>query len=563
MSEDWRDYTLTVTLPTTEIAAFAKARIAHQVWIKQQPGPRPDTLSVTATLADPQQPDKHEHAAVTFPVCFLPRDEVGRFWFWLGGILMEITVPAGAADWPELVRRMRARNAALGIEEPKNQATPSTVMRGDYFKASGRLMDTPRVAASQGKLADIGRWYEQTGLNRRVAMAAAALTQATTREAALGIQRATIAEIEDLVYWREDGTPAHGQHHEDILWAFEALRALPVPIVKVEWQQVGTNRRKRFRKVYKLGIGQLIQTYWPIWRHRATGELVYAETPPHDKHVIERKPDRRKRMRELVEANAAVGLRSQFPADCYELEAIEWRWNTDIANDYICPQSASTPRKRRHEGSRFVMVHRRYFAVQKHLAAMHLVYAQRLFDLIISEKSHIKSRRGRAVWVEIQAEKVVKWLGLWEEYQKRPKHVLEEHLQRAIQALIAEGVMLPRSDELPRQPTNRDRRKTDVYCWKVAELWSTVALVQPEEVQIIQAEQLELPGIPRPDIPSGAAVRAAREAAGINLREFARRMGGPDFSTWSRYEAGKHIRVGAITPEVWKRVGEFIATATA
>jgi hypothetical protein len=464
----------------------------------------------------------------------------------------------------------------------------------EYFKAPARFLDTPRHAAAQKNLPAIEAWYLQTAFNRTVGMAAAALTKTKTREDILGVQKATVEEIEDLVFWREEGTPAHGQHRQDILKAFEALRAIPVPIVKVDWKQIGTGRNPRFVKVWKLGVGQLIQTYWPFWKERATGKIVYAADPGHKKDLVASKRDRRKKTRELVGANPVAALLQVFPPDKYEFAGLEWRWNTDIAQDFICPQVALTEDNRprlklkggRHiEGSRFVMVNRRYFAVQKHLRAQGMKYAPRLLDVIISEKKHITSRGKGAVWIEIEAEKVVKWLDLWEDYKQHPKHVLEDHIQEAIQALIAEGVMLPGSRSLPETPPNKKRRVADYYRWKVAELWSTVALVPPEEAKEIEAEmeadaakaaapalppalpgpgieQAVLPGMelpPAPPLPAGADIRAARDAAGVSLRDFAQAMKGPGISIWSRYIAGKPVRVENITPDTWQLVRDFIA----
>ena len=75
---------------------------------------------------------------------------------------------------------------------------------------------------------------------------------------------------------------------------------------------------------------------------------------------------------------------------------------------------------------------------------------------------------------------------------------------------------------------------------------------QPEK------DQLVLPGLieAAQPIPSGPDIRAAREAAGVNLRDFARMMNGPAFKTWSNYETGKPIRVKS---EVWQRVRDFIS----
>jgi len=64
---------------------------------------------------------------------------------------------------------------------------------------------------------------------------------------------------------------------------------------------------------------------------------------------------------------------------------------------------------------------------------------------------------------------------------------------------------------------------------------------------------------PAQPIPDGSVIRAAREAAGLNLRDFARMIKGPAFKTWSNYETGKTIRVGSIKPDAWQRVRDFVA----
>jgi hypothetical protein len=149
-------------------------------------------------------------------------------------------------------------------------------------------------------------------------------------------------------------------------------------------------------------------------------------------------------------------------------------------------------------------------------------------------------------------------------------------------ALIREKVMLPESWLVPQRDKNPDRRKGEYYRWKVAELWSTVALVPPEEAKDIEAElvaeaeaaqpaqpdaqpkavQAVLPGLeapPAPPIPSGPDIRAAREAAGLNLRRFAESVGGGSFNTWARYERGEPIRAATIKPDTWQRVRDFVA----
>jgi DNA-binding transcriptional regulator YiaG len=534
-------------------------------------------------------------AGRSFKTTFAPGPEIGCLRFLIGGELYEIGgMEFTPEDWPVIKGTLEQRNMMLGlaVPEPKKGAIPCPG-RADFFHVPGRLFDTPRNATGKGKQEDlpaINRWYQQTAFNRTVGMAAAALTKTESREAILDWQEATVAEVADLVFCRsEEGTPARGQNREDILKAFEALRAIPVPIVKIDWKQVGTDRNPRWVKEYKLRTASLLQSYGAVFVEKATGKRVDAGDPGYKKDLKKGKADRRKTMKELVAMNPADSILHSFPADRFTLTGFEWRWNTDIAEDFICPQVAldekNRPRlkltKGRHiEGSRFINLHRRYFIVQKHLREAGSTYAPRLLDLIVSEKTHITSHGKGAVWIEIEAPKVIKWLGLWSEYENRPKHVLEDHVAPAIMLLIKEKVMLPESWLMPQKDKNEDRRKNPYYRWKVAELWTTVALVPEDEAKEIedelvkQAEEAEskdqndtlinqsaLPGIieDAQPIPSGADIRAAREAAGMTLRRFAEYIAGPDFSTWSRYETGKPIRVKNISPEVWQRVRKFIA----
>lgn len=488
--------------------------------------------------------------------------------------------PLAADEWERLAAFLERDNADRGI------GVPDRPERKDFFHTPGRLLDTPRHAAKQDDLPAISRWYTQTAFNRAVAMAAAALTKADTREAALGWQSATVDEVVNLVYWREDGTPAHGQYRQDILHAFEALRAIPIPIVRIDWVQAGTERNPRWRKEYKLRVMSMLQGYGPVFVEKSTGKEVYVNDPFRKKDLVKKQTSRKKAMRKLLTQSIGDAIVESFPPDRFTLTRFEWQWNTNIAEDFICPQVALDDKGRpRHklkdgyhiEGSRFINLNRRYFEIQKHLRSAKFVYAPSLLDFIVSEKTHIKSRGKGAVWIEIQADNVIKYLDLWQEYERHPKHVLEDHLASAVKALIAEGVLLSGSWELPKQDRNPDRRKALFYRWKVAELWSTVALVTPEEAKAVEAEyttpgpadileatpgpadqQTVLPGIDPPSIPSGAAIRAAREAAGVTLRDFAKRMKGPAFKTWQSYETGTPVRVDRIPEAVWKRVRDFV-----
>jgi len=420
-------------------------------------------------------------------------------------------------------------------------------------------------------------------------MAAAALTETNTRESILGWQSAKVGDFTDLIFCTsEEGVQPHGQYRKDILDALEALRTIPVPLCKVNFEKRGTARNPRYDKQFTFVIASIFQSYGVTVRDRETGEevLLTGPAPRKGRVAVKKRPNRRKSIsKQIATTSPLAGILEAYPPNRYPRTHVHWRWNTDIAEDFICPGVAlderGRPRRKlkggvHHEGKRFVNVHSDYFAVQSALRKRGTRYAQRLFDLIISEKTHITDRARGAVWIEIQAEKIIKWLGLWPDYEVRPKRVLEERIAPAIIALLSEKVLLPPSDQVPRQPGNLERRTSPYYRWKVAEKWTTVALVTAKEGKAIEEELAEktkvpkaapseteqaiLPGLDTPPgdlIPSGSDIRAAREAAGITLRDFARLIDGPDHSTWARYEKGK-TRSVRTTPEVWQRIRDFI-----
>jgi len=492
------------------------------------------------------------------------------------------------AGWLDSLRK-EIKQGGRDIPPVETPDQTQAIARTDYFKAPGRLFDTARHAAEHGLFEDIEKWHSQPPFNQTVSKAAAALTKTNTREDnIMGWQSATVEEIADLVYCRSEGVPAHGQQRQDILKAFEAIRAAPVPLVKIEWRRIGTARHPRFVKEYGLRVASLFQSYGAIYEEKSSGKEVAIDDPALRNDRIERKPDRRKSVDMIVSNSSARGILETLPPDRYKLKRLEWRWNTDIAEDFICPLTAVDDRGRERrkpikgfhiEGKRFINIHREYFAVQKELRRSGHRYAPALLDYITSEKAHIKSKASGAVWIEVGADKVIKYLGLWRQYERRPQRVLEERIAPAVTILMGCNVLLPGSWTVPRRDSNEERRKTEYFRWKVAEKFTTVALVSEAEAERIEAEftEEEPPEQTKPEavqgalpfgdedeneaveLPTGAEIRAARTAAGVTLREFARMMDGPNKSTWSTYERGETIRVGNISPGTWEKVREFIA----
>ena len=509
----------------------------------------------------------------------------------------------------ELAAPVLVRVAAAAEVEPSPSPSPSPSpdrvlpVRPDYFKTPGRFYDTPRrvEAGSQRLLPLLKDWYApQTPFNRAVAYAAAALTDTRSREAVLGMHEVPIKDVEDLVFClSEEDASSRRSDREDIVQAFGSLYAASLPIVRVEWVRVGTSRNPRWRKRYDVVTASMFQSVGLVYEDRRTRKRVYADDPSLRTDRRPMKPSRHKKSPVPEAPVRRVGHLYMFPADKYRLVGFLWRWNTDFAEDFICPHAALDDKNRvrrmlkggiHHEGKRFVMLSKNIFKVSKNLRTAGHVYAPRLLDFIVSEKLHItaRDRQGRAVWIEIEAGKVATWLGLSHLKRDRPQRI-EDTISDAVRALKAERVLLSASDEVPRTDPNPDRRKAPFYRWKVADTWSTVALVPQEQAQEIEAamdaeakDGILSPGepppsapkaetaalfpdavAPKPVIPAGPEIRAAREAAGLTLRAWAKNfkdIGGPSFKTWSMIETGQRSpSAGRITPEVWSRVLDIIA----
>ena len=196
---------------------------------------------------------------LSFPVTFAPEAPLGFRCVIAGEVAVLDLGNLTEDEWKRLAEDMDRSNAAQGFVVPPApdrltalQDFPLPSGRAEYFKTPGRLFDTPRHIEAKGKeslLPEIGRWYSQTALNRTVGMALAALTNTDTRDTILDWQSATVEEAADLVFCREEeGTSSYGQNREDILKACEALRAIPVPIVRIDWKQIGTNKHPRWVK---------------------------------------------------------------------------------------------------------------------------------------------------------------------------------------------------------------------------------------------------------------------------------------------------------------------------
>lgn len=531
------------------------------------------------------------------------------FWSGLFGALDKI-----AATVSKKADELRAKLPPEAKEEPiAPAAVPDRILPApaDYIKVPGRMIDTPRELAKQSAadiLPGIGDWYAvNTQFNRRVGMAAVALTDyQSSRDAAMKLQEVNLKDFERLVH---PGSPAHGQHFVDIMAALVALQDAPVPLVRVEWEAIGGRQKKRFRKKYRVLRSTLFQTTGVVYEDRKTGKRVYLDDPAHSEERIPAKPSRRKAPVLSSQSSRLPAIFQAFPLDKYRVAALCFRWNTDVAEDFIMPQAARTEqgeirydaRGRQHrEGTRFVSVYQRWFDVQERLTKGKQVTASRLLDYLSSEKVTVTPGERRAVYIEVAAEKVFTLLGL--RYQSGRRKRVEDQIADAVIELQKEGVILSGSDpwpiEYPEGDRRRARRVGAFYRWKLAREWSTMALVPDKSVFDVEADavatrkreeaaaaaheakQASKPAKPPktvplfpefhlPDVPTGAEVQAARQAAGMSLRAWADAVKhmepakgmGPSHKFWNQYENGdrdeRHLR--QLAPDVLKKILLYVA----
>ena len=122
-------------------------------------------------------------------------------------------------------------------------------------------------------------------------------------------------------------------------------------------------------------------------------------------------------------------------------------------------------------------------------------------------------------------------------YTETPNARQKERIERAIRVLIDYEVLYPNSDVTPRK-ADGERRKADYYVWRRAPEYSN-----PHPKQLIPRTGSKTPaykyndnlfGSNAPHL-TGAELKEQREAAGINLRDFAKRFK-KSIRFWSEFE---------------------------
>ena len=412
-------------------------------------------------------------------------------------------------------------------------------------------------------------------------------------------QEARISDLEDLVFCLiERDAPRRGDHRTDILAEVVKLHTKRNWYYEVDAVKVGRAWKKRA----VIGSQYAIPELRLVFLDTKTGKTAFPTDPALRALAIPLEVKGRR-----VAQPDGKDIPS-LPKGRWKLESIQWRWVQSFNDDLVLSPALEESGKRKglpkktvtgkpiRKTSGLIRVTRNVIDALHRLRAegRGALYASRLLVMLAHNLNKTESG--------IAADRVFRMLGIAEDYtdrtHKKPEDLVAAAVLRLKQRDI--GALLVGSDESPRTDPNPDRRKGPYYRfirsldftprtgiasredalaieaeYSDAVEEDTVARSQPAPAAQPKTDQAVLPGMEEPPaqpIPDGSVIRAAREAAGLNPRDCARRMDGrdavlhgkeapkPSFKTWSMIETGQRSeRSGRIPEAVWNRVRDFVA----
>ncbi len=398
-----------------------------------------------------------------------------------------------------------------------------------------------------------------------------------------GWQKVRVSELENRIYnLMESGETGRTQQREDIL-----AEAVKLHTQKNYYLKYGI---KRFGKVWSrdfIGLGsEYVISSLELFYKDKGGEIVSSTDHALRKIAIDLEVNGRR-------VTSALGKDIKaLPKDRFTLHSIGWRWNPVYVDDLkAVPLFDKKGRIMKDKLGRVirsgwnVKVPARIFAASAKLRAEKAYVAHNLLILVCHDiyKPPPQSKKPRNT-LEREAERLYAMLNL--EYDPKHPDRREEAVEKAIFRLKQPDIaaLLPGSDERPRLAPDSwiksGRRKNPIYHLVRSPLFMPAGILLSKEqakdiegeedvpalppIQIEAAPKIEiqktLPFTEKPKpIPTGTEIRAARSAAGVNIRDFARMMKGPSFKTWSMMERGeRNPGTGRIDPAVWQRVRDFV-----
>jgi len=526
-------------------------------------------------------------ASTSLRTTFAPGPGVGQLRCLLAGEVKILSLGGTPEEWQAIADKLTARNAALGLVVPEAKEGAAVILgHGEVFPVAAGFVPMHKLSernrAGLPLFPEASRTFHalRTPLNWAVG---AALFRFTSPDRPGDWQEVTINALTDQVYClTERDAPRRGDHAPDVLGEVVKLFAETIAIVTPRTEKCGRIYKKRTELILDRIIATLGLTYLDM----KTGRLVRPDDPSFQKFT---KPLEVKGRRVYTPDGKDI---KALTGDRWKLETIRWRWSPTIVDDLLAApvldKKGNVIRDKAGKvirGGWNVKVFNRIFDALFRLRSEKAYVAHDLLILLATDiyKPTGQSTAGRNM-VEKEAGRLFDLLGL--EYDPKHKGRREEAVAAAIFRLKQPdiGALLPGSDELPYQPSQADllggRWKNPRYRLRRSALYTPPGILTKAEVAAIEAEyeatpgplalpepkktkadQIAFPGIieDAPPIPSGSSIRAAREAAGVNLRDFARMMDGPAFKTWSNYETGKPIRVDNIKAGVWDRVRDFLS----
>lgn len=248
-----------------------------------------------------------------------------------------------------------------------------------------------------------------------------------------------------------------------------------------------------------------------------------------------------------------------LPAPRWKLTSVRWRWAASFEDDLTMPGIDSRGRKLKKKGY-WINTSIKIFDALATLRKENNRYAARL--LVVLSQNINKTEEG------IAFDRLARMIGLSDDFDlvnKRKRiDIIAESIDRLKQADIA--ALLSKSDTRPRQDRNKARRVACYYKLYRSAAFRPLPILSKDQDRPKITTETTVDNEPKqaalfegiPSIPDGPEIRAAREKAGVNLRDFADLIGGPSFATWSKYEAGKLIDCTRIKPRIWREVRAFV-----
>ena len=411
-------------------------------------------------------------------------------------------------------------------------------MNKESLQVSRRYAATPweLTKANGGQV----RTWHQT-LSPFVKAVGYGLFAATDEKDPAGWQEIKAGQLLEIIEVAKHPTAAgrsifHAQHYRDAYEALTTLFNVAVPISTQTVKKVG----REYKVERRIGYVRLLQGFQLVYRTESGG-LVDLSNPAYSDmrvDVSNRYRGDRRRSRTcrpdnlgrpvyampLVDEHGQVLTDDDGTPRIRPPSAYLFRWGTDIIEDL-------TDSRKKGKGHGWLKMTRDLFRVCQQLRKDNQATAFHLMELVVSDI--IAEGPTRQTLIK-PAKLIFKALGFpepgsiakcrrWRKDGRWSENV--KRVAAAVAALKELEVLLPESDERPQEHLTRGW----CYRWERASKWTFTEAIE------IGAKPQSTEKAPSPAL-QGQDIQQARKAAGLTLKEFARRFGRSE-SFWSHVES--------------------------